>query len=145
MAQDAKNHIAKIRQLAELLEASSLASLTYEDADFKLALSKNAPQAAGAPPAEPPEQSAPQAAAANRVTVTAPVVGTAYRARGPGLPPLVNAGGRVKRGDALCVVEAMKMFSDIESPCDGTVAEIAFEDGALAEYGAVLVILETGE
>ncbi|MDR2530176.1 MAG: hypothetical protein LBC65_01365, partial [Oscillospiraceae bacterium] len=130
-------------------------SLSYEDENFKLSLTRNpAPQPAqyggavaatfgnavangNAQNTEPSET-----AAGNFVTVSSPCVGTAYRAREPGKAPLVSLGDTVQAGDPLCVIEAMKTFSEIPAPCAGVVVEIGFEDGQLAEYGAPLVVLE---
>jgi len=134
-----------VKQLRDLFASSKLTSLTYEDSEFKLSLSsiEPAPQVEFAAPAESRE--ALPEAETMRVAVTAPVVGSVYRAREPGGAPLVSLGDAVRAGDTLCVIEAMKMFSDIPAPCGGTVAEIAFTDGGLAEFGATLIVLEASE
>jgi biotin carboxyl carrier protein len=135
-----------VKQLADLMINYNLSSVNYEEGDFKVSLYKEPRMRIAAPfVAEPPaaEVSAPQSA--NLVNVTAPVVGTAYRAMNPGETPLVSLGDVVDVGDALCVIEAMKIFSEITSPCKGTVVEIAFEDGSLAGYGAKLITLEKSE
>jgi biotin carboxyl carrier protein len=134
-------NVAAVKELIAALERSSLASLTYEDAELKISLRRGG-AAADAPPLPAPER-APEDEERG-VAVKAPVVGTVFRAREPGLAPLVSVGDAVARGDALCVIEAMKIFSEIPAPCDGTVARIAFSDGELAEYGKTLVVLEAG-
>jgi acetyl-CoA carboxylase biotin carboxyl carrier protein len=150
-----------IKQLTDLLAKSNLASLTYEDNEFKLSLSaqsttvslpvRTVPQFTDAVASANTAVGAGEASArsigestpgASLVTVTAPVVGTVYRAREQGKSPLVSLGETVRTGDALCVIEAMKMFSEITSPCNGSVVEIAFADGALAEFGSKLIVIE---
>ncbi|MDR2606538.1 MAG: hypothetical protein LBC38_04570 [Oscillospiraceae bacterium] len=144
-------NLAAVKQLAELLERSGLAALSYEDGEFKLALSKpmnpalqTASPTVAEPHTEPPAESRNAApdAPENLVTITAPVVGTAYRAAEPGKAPLVSPGDTVRKGDALCIIEAMKIFNEITAPQDGRVVEIAFTDGELAEFGAKLIVLD---
>ncbi|MDR1821609.1 MAG: acetyl-CoA carboxylase biotin carboxyl carrier protein subunit [Oscillospiraceae bacterium] len=141
-------NLAAVKQLAELLEGSRLNSLTYKDSEFELSLSKSSSSSPAlhiAAPAEEAPAAAASPATGKTVTVTAPVVGTVYGAREPGKPPLVAVGDEVREGDALCVIEAMKIFSEIPAPCNGKVVEIAFTDGGLAEFGAKLVVLELAE
>ncbi|MDR1014929.1 MAG: hypothetical protein LBL86_08155 [Coriobacteriales bacterium] len=80
-------------------------------------------------------------AAADLLTVSAPLVGIVYRSREPDGVPFVECGQRVAKGDVLCLIEAMKLFNEITAPTAGTVDSILFEDGMLAEYGAALVTL----
>lgn len=140
--------IAAVKELIAALEDSRLYSLQYEDAAFRVALAKGpqgaALSAAAGESTAPPAAVAPaaQAAPERGVTVSAPLVGTVYRSREPGGEPLVSVGDRVEKGQALCLIEAMKMYSEVPSPCTGRVAEILFDDGTLAEYGAVLFRLE---
>jgi acetyl-CoA carboxylase biotin carboxyl carrier protein len=144
-------NVAAVKQLIDALERSSLTSLSYEDGEVKITLSREFSAAKAAPAAHLPHTAlhAPETMSEPEregfVVVRAPIVGTAYRAREPGAPPLVSVGDIVREGDALCVIEAMKFFSDITAPSGGKVTEIAFEDGALAEYGATLVVLEAAE
>ncbi|HOL22626.1 MAG TPA: acetyl-CoA carboxylase biotin carboxyl carrier protein, partial [bacterium] len=76
------------------------------------------------------------------VYVKAPLVGTFYRAPSPESPPFVEVGSKVKKGDTLCIVEAMKVMNEIKSDYDGTVKEILVENGKSVEYGQVLFILQ---
>lgn len=142
-----------VKQLADLLKTENLSSLTYEEGEFKVSLTALAPQTQSASVVMPFAANAANSATLNvnartsavdtrLVTVTAPVVGTVYRAREQGKAPLASLGDAVKAGDALCVIEAMKMFSEITAPVNGTVVEIAFSDGALAEFGSKLIVLE---
>jgi acetyl-CoA carboxylase biotin carboxyl carrier protein len=138
---------AAVKQLAELFSSSNLSSFTYGDSEFNLSLSKEVTASAVTPPLAYAPVYSEAAMAPERtdlITVTAPVVGTVYRSREPRQAPLVSLGDTVQEGDALCVVEAMKIFSDITAPCAGTVVEILLQDGKLAEYGAKLIVLELG-
>jgi acetyl-CoA carboxylase biotin carboxyl carrier protein len=73
--------------------------------------------------------------------VRTPILGIAYRAKSPEAEPFVQVGSIVAAGDALCLVEAMKMFSEITAPVAGTVLAINFEDGALVEHNAPLFVI----
>jgi acetyl-CoA carboxylase biotin carboxyl carrier protein len=73
--------------------------------------------------------------------VTAPLVGMAYRSSEPGAAPFVVEGQRVEQGDPLCLIEAMKLFNEIPSPQAGTIKKILFEDGALVDYAAPLIVI----
>jgi acetyl-CoA carboxylase biotin carboxyl carrier protein len=70
--------------------------------------------------------------------VTAPLLGIVYCASEPGSSPYVQIGQRVNEGDTLCLIEAMKMFNEVPSPCSGVITEVHFDDGTLAEYGSPL-------
>jgi acetyl-CoA carboxylase biotin carboxyl carrier protein len=138
-----------IENLAKILSKHSLTKLEYSDSETHILLERTpAPQiqAAGAvQPAALPAISAPSGETApteTRTPVKAAFVGTVYRRRKPEEPPICDIGTKVKEGDPLCVIEAMKMFTDIVSPVSGTVSEICFEDGNLAEYGQVLIYIE---
>ena len=72
----------------------------------------------------------------------APMVGTFYRSPSPGAPPFVEVGSRVRKGDALCIVEVMKLFTTIAAERDGTIAEIGAENAALVEYGQMLFVMK---
>lgn len=70
--------------------------------------------------------------------VKSPIVGTFYASTNPDKPPIVSKGSKVKKGDILCIVEAMKIMNEIVSDCDGEVVEILAENGQLVEYGQPL-------
>jgi acetyl-CoA carboxylase biotin carboxyl carrier protein len=88
-----------------------------------------APAAAPAPPAKVEEP-------AN--IITSPIVGTFYRSPSPDSPPFVEVGSRVKRGQVLCIIEAMKLMNEIESDVDGTIVEIYPQNSQAVEYGEPL-------
>jgi acetyl-CoA carboxylase biotin carboxyl carrier protein len=88
-----------------------------------------APVAPPAVPAVPVEEGVPLA------VIKAPIVGTLYRAAEPGAKPFVEVGSRVKKGQVLCIIEAMKLMNEIESDCDGEVAAIYVENGQPVQFG----------
>ncbi len=76
------------------------------------------------------------------VTVTSPIVGTFYRSASPEAEPFVAAGTRVKKGQILCIIEAMKLMNEIDSEIDGSVVRILVENGHPVEYGEPLFLLD---
>ncbi len=142
--------IKAIQEMIAAVEASSLSRLHYEDKTVKITLEKSPdPVSAVLPPAQtaaktvqrPAEREQEQTASSDNTIVTAPIVGSVYRAREPGQKPLVSVGDTVQKGDALCLIEAMKLFSEVTSPCGGIINEIHFTDGELAEYGKPLITI----
>jgi acetyl-CoA carboxylase biotin carboxyl carrier protein len=73
--------------------------------------------------------------------VRAPMVGTFYRSPSPGAPPFVGVGTKVNKGDPLCIIEVMKLFTTIHADCSGTAIEIGAENGELAEFGQMLFVI----
>lgn len=103
--------------------------------------------AAAAAPA-PVEAPAPAAAAATpaacaepRKTINSPMVGTFYRAPSPGAKPYADVGQRVKAGDTVCIIEAMKLLNEIEAETDGVIQEILVDNGAPVEFGQPLFVI----
>ena len=78
----------------------------------------------------------------NYITVKSPMVGTFYKTPGPGNPPFVNVGDEVKKGQPLCVIEAMKLFNEIESEVSGKIVKILIEDASPVEYDAHLFLIQ---
>jgi len=79
----------------------------------------------------------------NIVYVKSPLVGTFYRAPSPESPPFVEVGSKIKKGDVLCIVEAMKVMNEIKSEVEGTIKEIFVENATPVEFGQVLFVIET--
>jgi acetyl-CoA carboxylase biotin carboxyl carrier protein len=79
----------------------------------------------------------------NLFTVASPIVGTFYRAPAPDATPFVEVGARVKKGQVLCVIEAMKLMNEIESEMDGIIARILVENGHPVEYGEPLLLIDS--
>ena len=148
----------QLRQLITLLGESDFQELKLEGDDFRLELRRNLPasqpqvvmQAAPAPamvaaPAAAPAampSAAPPAAAAVRgdlLEVTAPMVGTFYRASAPGEPAFVELGSRISAGQPICILEAMKLMNELEAEVSGEVVEILVENGTPVEFGQVLM------
>ena len=98
------------------------------------------PAAAAAPAAAP--SPAPKAAAPSGTQVTSPMVGTFYRAPSPGADPFVQVGSQVKKGDTLCIIEAMKLLNEIEAEVSGTVKEILVDNAQPVEFGQALFVIE---
>lgn len=76
------------------------------------------------------------------VTITAPIVGTFYRSPSPDAPPFVDVGTAVKKGQVLCIIEAMKLMNEIESEVDGIIVRHLVENGQPVEYGEPLFVIE---
>jgi len=146
-----------IRDLAALLDESNLTEIEVERAGLRVRIARNVTVAASVPmaaiaaaPAAPAAASAPAAAAAAPILdvakhpgmVPSPMVGTAYLASEPGAKPFIDVGAKVKAGDTLLIVEAMKTMNQIPSPRTGTVTQILVEDGQPIEFGEPLVIIE---
>lgn len=107
-----------------------------------------APAVAAAPVAAAPAPAAPAAAAApaedtsKYVTVTAPMIGTFYRKPSPDKPVFVNVGDTVKAGQTVCIIEAMKLFNEIECEVSGTVVKVLADDMKPVEYGQPLFLVD---
>ena len=139
----------KIFALLERFDASGLSALELEEGNLRLRLEKGVAPVIAAPaaPAAPaPVQAAPTPSAPAAVPVAveegtlirAPLVGTFYAAPAPDRPPFVKVGDKIKQGQTVCVLEAMKMMSEIPAPCDGEILEVLAEDGALVSFDAPL-------
>jgi acetyl-CoA carboxylase biotin carboxyl carrier protein len=143
-----------IRELAMLLDETNLTEIEIERAGLRLRVARNISIAAAAPiayqpaPAPAAAASAPVAAAASADVskhpgaVPSPMVGTAYLASEPGAKPFIDIGSKVKVGDTLIIIEAMKTMNQIPSTRAGTVTQILVEDGQPVEFGEPLVIIE---
>jgi acetyl-CoA carboxylase biotin carboxyl carrier protein len=142
---------ALIRELALLLDETSLTEIEIERAGLRLRVARNIGVATSVPVAvAAPAASAPVAAAAAAGTdlamhpgaVPSPMVGTAYWSPEPGAKPFIEVGSRVTAGQTLLIIEAMKTMNQIPSPRGGTVTQILVEDGQPVEFGEPLVIIE---
>jgi acetyl-CoA carboxylase biotin carboxyl carrier protein len=143
---------ALIRELASLLDETSLSEIEIERAGLRVRVARNVSVAAvgtgGLVPlaaAPPPAASVPASGSdlANHPgVVPSPMVGTAYWAPEPGAKPFIEVGARVAAGQTLLIIEAMKTMNQIPSPRAGTVTQILVEDGQPVEFGEPLVIIE---
>jgi len=137
---------ALLRKLAQLLHETGLTEIEYESDGQRVRVNRSggptciaAPAAAasGAAVPAPVQPAGPPAGA-----VTSPMVGTAYLAPEPGGAPYVKVGERVKKGQTLLIIEAMKVMNPIPAPEAGTVEQILINDGQPVEYGEPLMIVE---
>ena len=94
-------------------------------------------------PAAPAGPQAPAGPPAGSHILTSPIVGTFYRAPSPDAPPFVEVGARVKKGQVLCIIEAMKLMNEIESDVDGVIAEIYPQNAQAVEFGEPLFAIKT--
>ena len=121
--------------LMDRFAASGLTSLEWEHEGERVALRREPVLSAAAVPASLP---AVQAEEEPAETVAAPLVGVFYAAPAPEEPPYVTAGAQVKKGDTLCVIEAMKMMSEVPAPADCVIEEILVQDGEAVGVGEPL-------
>jgi acetyl-CoA carboxylase biotin carboxyl carrier protein len=154
-----------VEKLLEWLKKYSLTELTVKDGKFQVTLKKEAQSAGfprqpllgieeGAAAAAPADGAASDAVHADKPAgagegeaagfheVKSPLVGTFYRAPSPDAEPFVEAGERIEINDKLCIVEAMKIMNEIESPVRGIVREVCIQNGATVEFGQVLFRIE---
>ena len=140
--------IEEIRSLAKIMEESGLTGLEISDQNTKIKLEKRqaAPVYASAPPAggvpaalqENSQCRQPEEAPQQYREIKCPMVGVFYAAPAPGNEPYVRVGSAVKKGDVICVIEAMKLLNEINCDQDGEIVEICAEDGSVVEYGQTL-------
>lgn len=157
--------LRKLKTLIDLVSESDIAELEITEGEGKVRIVKSAPAAAplvygmptGAPvpvaaspaPAVPVASSAAVAAAEpspppapSGHVVKSPMVGTFYRSAQPGSAAFVSVGSEVKVGDALCIIEAMKLMNEIEADCAGTIKSVLVENGSPVEFGQPLFVIE---
>ena len=129
----------EIFDLIACFDRSGLPALRLTRQDVTIEMAKGGAALPAAPAAPSPAVSAPAAAPAPEgETITAPMVGTCYAAPTPDQPPFVQAGDRVSKGQTLCLMEAMKMMSEVTAPCDCVIREVLLKNGELAEFGQPL-------
>jgi acetyl-CoA carboxylase biotin carboxyl carrier protein len=148
--------LRKLKTLIELVETSGIAELEIQEGEERVRITRSAPVGqtlmvhapsgvhAHAVPAPVPAQAAPLPAAPAEPeghVVKSPMVGTFYRSPSPGAKPFVEVGDTVKEGDALCIVEAMKLMNEIEADASGVVKAILVESGQPVEFGQPLFVL----
>ena len=130
----------EIFDLMDRFQRSSLRSMKLSCQDFSIELEQGAPAAAAAAPAAAPAPAATAAPAPQPESpvISAPLVGTYYAASAPDKPPFVNPGDRVKKGQTLCIVEAMKLMNEIVAETDGQIVEICAQNGQVVDFGCPL-------
>lgn len=149
--------LRKLKKLIDLVQESGISELEVTEGEEKVRIAKYAPASAmhyqlpphSAPvPASAPSDSNPIAAPATSAetvpdghVVKSPMVGTFYRSASPGAQPFVDIGQKVKAGERLCLIEAMKLMNEIESDVDGTIKAVLVENGQPVEYGQPLFVV----
>ncbi len=152
--------IRKVKKLIELLDESGMAEIEITEGDDSVRIVRH-PSASPvstqvstpAPPVQPQaavagnEERAPAASvetdkSSSGQILTAPMVGTFYRAPAPGSPPFVDIGKEVNAGDTVCIIEAMKMMNQIEADRSGRIKDILAADGEPIEFGQPLFLIE---
>jgi acetyl-CoA carboxylase biotin carboxyl carrier protein len=138
-----------IEELSNYLDEFGLTEIEYTDKDTKIKVSKNSISVNQ----QPINLSTPQSNNTigdtgktqnlkTGIEVTSPIIGTAYHSPEPGAKKFVEIGKKIKKGDTIMIVEAMKTMNHVPSTADGTVKEICVEDGQPVEYGQTIIILE---
>ncbi len=154
--------LRKLKTLIDLVSESGVAELEITEGDDRVKIVNRvgaAPVAAAAPaviatpvvasaaPAAAPaptvaaEPAAAPVAAEDTRTINSPMVGTFYRAPSPGAKPFADVGQKVKAGDTVCIIEAMKLLNEIETEYDGVIKEILVENGQPVEFGQPLFVI----
>ena len=133
-------NLAEIQALIKTLDNSSIEKFEYECDEYRLSLKKGsstvAVKKAQAEPAVAEE--AADADEKELIEITAPMVGTFYSATEPGAEPFVKVGSKIDADSVICILEAMKLFTEVEADVSGEIVEILAKDGDLVEYGQPL-------
>ena len=137
-----------IKELSEYLEEFNLTEIEITEKDTKIKVSKNAGSNINQPSMvaynTPSVKSISEnnKSSKNGIEVTSPIIGTAYHAPEPGAKKFVEIGKKIKKGDTIMIVEAMKTMNHVPSSSDGVVKEICIDDGQPVEFGQTLIVLE---
>ena len=136
-----------IKELSDYLDEFNLTELEYTEKDTKIKVSKN-----NISINNQTNQTLSKEISSNKnlesqnnisgIEVTSPIIGTAYHAPEPGAKKFVEIGKKIKKGDTVMIVEAMKTMNHVPSTCDGVVKEICVKDGQAVEFGQTIIILE---
>jgi acetyl-CoA carboxylase biotin carboxyl carrier protein len=154
--------IKQVQELVKIINKTNIAEISIEEEGLKITIKQKeeptppmmapvhttymqapAPQAAPAPAAAPaaPAKS-PEVAADNLVTVKSPMIGTFYRSPSPDKPVFVNVGDDISVGKVVCIIEAMKLFNEIESEVRGRIVKVLVEDASPVEYDQPLFLVD---
>ena len=134
-----------IKELTDYLNEFKLTELEYGDKDTKIKVSKssNITRSGTAPETKIISASnLKEPSTTSGTKVTSPIIGTAYLAPEPGAKKFSEIGKKVKKGDTIVIIEAMKTMNHVPSPLDGIIKEICVEDGSPIEFGQTIIILE---
>ena len=132
-----------IKELTEYLDEFNLTELEYSDKDYKIKVSKKSLTNNYVAKQDNKKDTTIENKNSDLVKeITSPIIGTAYLAPEPGGKKFIDLGKRIKKGDTVIIVEAMKTMNHIPSPFDGIVKEICVEDGQPVEFGQKIVIID---
>ncbi|MDB5247914.1 MAG: accB [Segetibacter sp.] len=156
----------QIQELIKIVNRSNIGELSIEEGDFKILIKQKedpatvsvpAPVQSYLPPAYPVSAPPPSASGTqvsqqstggaekepdNIITIKSPMIGTFYRSAGPDKPSFVNVGDEVTIGKTVCIIEAMKLFNEIESEVKGTIVKVLVDDASPVEYDQPLFLVE---
>ena len=140
--------LKKVRELVKIMEGNNISTLELTEGDVKIRLEKgNSAQVSNnvvstisetKPQVVTHEISQSVATKPSGIEVKSPMVGVFYKGASPTSEPFVKVGSTVKKGDVLCIIEAMKLMNEIHAESDGTITEVCLNDGDVAEYAQVL-------
>ena len=137
-----------IKELSDYLKEFNLTEIEITEKDTKIKVSKNNVSISSQPQIVSPSSSITGSAPTQTqniksgTEITSPIIGTAYHAPEPGAKKFVEIGKKIKKGDTIMIVEAMKTMNHVPSTADGVVKEICVEDGQPVEFGQTIIILE---
>ena len=137
-----------IKELSDYLKEFSLTEIEITEKDTKIKVSKNnvsvssQPQVISSPTSNISSISSKAQNINSGTEITSPIIGTAYHAPEPGAKKFVEVGKKIKKGDTIMIVEAMKTMNHVPSTADGVVKEVCVEDGQPVEFGQTIIILE---
>ena len=137
-----------IKELSDCLDEFNLTEIEITEKDTKIKVSKNNVSISNQPVITPTsinmvnENVASKSNIKSRTEITSPIIGTAYHAPEPGAKKFAEVGKKIKKGDTIMIIEAMKTMNHVPSTADGTIKEICIEDGHPVEFGQTIIILE---
>ena len=134
-----------IKELTDYLNEFNLTEIEYTDKDTKIKVSKSNPTTSSqvvSVAASTPASSIEKIKIMSGTEIKSPIIGTAYLAAEPGAKKFAEVGKRIKKGETIMIVEAMKTMNHVPSTADGVIKEICVEDGQPVEYGQTIIIVE---
>ena len=131
-----------IKELVDCLEEFKLTELEYSEKDTKIKVSRQTKMSQNISPALTIEKNNTKTETVSGTQIKSPIIGTAYLAPEPGAKKFVETGKKIKKGDTVMIVVAMKTMNHVPSPKDGVVKSVNVEDGQPVEYGQTLVVID---
>ena len=131
-----------IKELVDNLEEFKLTELEYSEKDTKIKVSRQSKVSQNITPEITIEKSNRKTEPVSGTEIKSPIIGTAYLAPEPGAKKFIETGKKIKKGDTVMIVEAMKTMNHVPSPKDGVVKSINVEDGQPVEYGQTLIVID---